>query len=71
MVDIVALRSEIEDMGVAKTVIAKKCGIARQTLEKRLTNPETLTVNDAYGICQALRITDSDKICEIFFAKNV
>lgn len=70
MVDIVALRSEIEDVGVTKTLLAKKCGFSRTTLDNKLDNPDTISVKDAYCMCQALRITDANKICSIFFAHD-
>lgn len=71
MVNVKLLLEEIEDLGIPKTVIAEKCGITRQTLDNKLERPSTITVDDACNIAKALRITDTQRLMEIFFSEKV
>lgn len=71
MVDIVLLQSEIEDIGIPKSTLAEKCNMSRYTLDNKLKNPRTITANDCWSLCKALRITEANKILRIFFAPNV
>lgn len=71
MVNVKLLLEEIEDLGIPKTVIAEKCGITRQTLDNKLERPSTITADDACNIAKALRITDTQRLMEIFFSEKV
>lgn len=71
MVDVVALRSEMENLGIPKTVLANKLGVSRQTLDNKFNNPDTITVKEALIMCDALKITDTGQIMDIFFAHDV
>lgn len=71
MVNIELLKQEIEDVGIPKTVLAEKCKMTRQTLDNKINNPKTITADDACNLAMAMRITDTDKLLSIFFAKEV
>lgn len=71
MVNIELLKQEIEDVGIPKTVLAEKCKMTRQTLDNKINNPKTITADDACNLATAMRITDTDKLLSIFFAKEV
>ncbi len=70
MVDVELLNAEIEDLGITKGKICEKCGISRVTLDKWLERPELITAKAARSIADALRITDEQKLIDIFFAPN-
>ena len=65
------LRAEIEDLGIKQNTIALKCHVSRQTVNKWLSNPGKISVDQAKSLADALRITDPDKFMAIFFAPNV
>lgn len=71
MVDVVLLQKEIDDLGIPKGTLAEKCNMSRYTLDNKLKNPKTITANDCYSFCTALRISEVGKIMRIFFAPNV
>ena len=72
MVNIELLEKEIKDMGIKRIVLAQKCGISRQTLEKKLTHPELFSRTEVELMANALRIpVDSELFTSIFFAPDV
>ena len=71
VVDIKLLKEEIEAVGVPKTVLADKLGITRQGLDSKLNNPSTIKADEAAKLADALRITDTDRLLAIFFAREV
>ena len=71
MVNIELLKSEIEDLGITQTVLAKKCGVSRQTISNWFENPNNISTYHARVIADALRITEHNKLLAIFFAPNV
>ena len=71
MVNVELLKAEMEDVGITKAHLAKKCNMSRQTLNNKLENPKTITAEDALAIASALRINDEKRLMSIFFAENV
>ena len=72
MVDVSKLTKEIQELGVPKAVLARKCNMSRQTLENKLANPKTITAEDIDHFADALRIpVGSPKFMGIFFAPEV
>ena len=71
MVNVKLLLEEIDTVGVPKTVLAEKCGITTQGLYKKLEKPSTITADEAAILADALRITDPQRLLEIFFAPKV
>lgn len=72
MVNIDLLENEIKDMGIKRIVLAQKCGISRQTLEKKMAHPELFTLTEVGRLANALRIpVGSDLFASIFFAPDV
>ena len=72
MVNIALLNAEMEDLGISKAVLARKCNFTRITLYNKLGNPKSITADDAYRIADALRIPrGSQKFLDIFFAPEV
>lgn len=71
MVNTELLKAEIKDLGIKQSKIAQKCHVSRQTVNKWLSNPSKISVDQAKALADALRITDPDKFMAIFFAPNV
>lgn len=69
MVNVDLLKAEIDDIGIPKSTLADRCGMSRQTLDNKLDNPATITANDALAFVKALRIADTSRVMEIFFAE--
>lgn len=70
MVNVEMLKREINEIGVSKIKLAEACGFTRQTLDNKLTNPDTFTAADVYALTKALRIS-KERAMEIFFAPDV
>lgn len=71
MVNIELLKEEMEDLGISKEKLADKCNMSRQTLYNKLENPNSITANEAQLLASALRITNVDRLMQIFFANQV
>lgn len=71
MVNAELLKAEIENLGIPKQTLSKKCGVSRKTLDNWLENPSSISAKSARSLADALRITDSEKLLSIFFAPNV
>lgn len=71
MVNIELLKEEMEEVGISKDKLAEKCNMSRQTLYNKLDNPNSITANEAQLFASALRITDVNRLMDIFFAKRV
>jgi transcriptional regulator with XRE-family HTH domain len=65
------LKREIEDLGISKKALAEKCHMSRYTLDNKLNKPETILADEALYFADALRITDTEKLMSIFFAREV
>ena len=68
VVNVDLLRAEIEDVGITDVKLAEKMGFTVNTLKNKLEKPHTITADDAYNFVQALRISDTAKILQIFLA---
>lgn len=71
MVNCKLLNEEIKDLGITQGKLAEKVGVSRQTVNKWLNDPKSISVYYAKKVIDALRITDTDKILAIFFAPDV
>lgn len=71
MVNIDLLKQEITDLGISKKSLAEKCHMSRYTLDNKLKKPDTILANEVMYFADALRITDTDKLMAIFFAREV
>ena len=72
MIDIELLDKEIRDMGIKRIVLAQKCGISRQTFDKKMANPELFSRTEVENLAGALRIpVGSEEFTRIFFAPDV
>lgn len=71
MVNIDLLKKEIADIGITKKSLAEKCHMSRYTLNNKLKNPNTILADEVLYFADALRITDTQKLMAIFFAKEV
>ena len=72
MVDVSLLTREIQELGVPKAELARKCNMSRQTLDNKLENPKSITGVDIDNFAAALRIPiGSEKFIRIFFAQKV
>lgn len=71
MVNTKLLLEEIEAVGVTKTALAEKCGITRQALDNKLNGKSIITADEACNLASALRITDTNRLLDIFFAPKV
>jgi predicted transcriptional regulator len=66
MVDMEALKHEIEASGMSMVFIAKKSGILRATLYNRLDGVGEFTASEIDGLAKTLRFS-TKKRDEIFF----
>ena len=71
MVNVELLKKEIADLGITKKSLAEKCHMSRYTLDNNLEKPETILADEVMYFADALRITDTEKLMAIFFAKEV
>lgn len=72
MINIKLLLAEIEELGLKKEALAKKCGFSSVTLYNKLKKPETISIVEARKMAEALFIpVDSEKFKQIFFASEV
>lgn len=71
MVDVVLLKKEIDDLNIPISTLASKCHVARQTINKWLSDPKLISAYHARILADALRISEPDKLLAIFFAPNV
>ncbi len=70
MCDTAKLRGKIIEKGLNQTMLAKKVGIDRSTLNRKLKDGGTFTIEEANKIAIALGISGSEAI-SIFFAEVV
>lgn len=71
MINSELLKTEIDNLGIRQNVLAEKCGVSRQTIVAWLGNPKLISAYHARVLADALRITDQQKLLDIFFAPNV
>ena len=71
MVDCKLLKEEIDDVGITQGRIAKRIGVSRQTVNKWLNDPKSISVYHAKKLADILRINDTEKLMAIFFAPDV
>ncbi len=70
MVDMKAVEEYRSKLGIPKTVIAKKCGIAVNTYDNWLKKPEMVSGKNSRALADALMITEPSQLLAIFFAPN-
>ncbi|MCI9185339.1 MAG: helix-turn-helix transcriptional regulator [Lachnospiraceae bacterium] len=70
MCDTAKLRGKIIEKGLNQTTLAKKVGIDRSTLNRKLKDGGTFTIEEANKIAIALGISGNEAI-SIFFAEVV
>lgn len=70
MTDIVKLKKAIDDSGMTMTAIAKKGGIARETLYNRLNGIGEFTASEIVGFSYALKLTKRQRD-EIFLTEKL
>lgn len=70
MTDMVKLKKAIDDSGMTMTAIAKKGGIARETLYNRLNGIGEFTASEIVGLSYALKLTKRQRD-EIFLTEKL
>lgn len=70
MCDTAKLRGKIVEKGLNQVLLAKKTGMDRSTLNRKLKNGETFTIGEASKIAIILELT-KDEAMTIFFADIV
>lgn len=70
MCDTAKLRGKITEKGFNQATLAKQVGIDRSTLNRKLKDGGTFTIEEANKIAVALGISGSEAI-SIFFARTV
>lgn len=70
MVDMDALKRNIDDSGTTIVALAKNAGIERTTLYNRLNGIGEFTASEIVGLARALRMTNTERDA-IFFACEV
>lgn len=71
MVDMKSIEEIRSRLGIPKTVIAKKCGVAVNTYDNWLRNPDVVSGKHARSLADALAISEPTQLLAIFFAPNV
>lgn len=51
------IRNRMTAMGLSENALADRTAIPRMTLRRRLTDPKTLTLDEAERICDVLGVT--------------
>lgn len=70
MVDMKAVESIREDLGIPKTIMAKKCKVSVNTYYNWIKDPTTISAQNAKAIAEALMITEPERLLAIFFAPD-
>lgn len=70
MTNIIRLKKIIEDSGMTMTAIAKKAGMARETLYNRLNGIGEFTASEIVGLSYALKLTKRQRD-EIFLTEKL
>lgn len=70
MADLERLKAVIADRGMKKIVIAKRAGMTRYTLDRRLAGFGDFRASEIVGLSKALRLTRTERD-EIFLQQNV
>ncbi|KZR60427.1 helix-turn-helix domain-containing protein [Pseudobacillus badius] len=71
MVNVNKLKGKIVEKGLTIGLLAKKIGVDRSTLYRKISNNgESFTIKDANLICQALDLTPREAT-DIFFTQVV
>jgi len=71
MTNTIKLRNKIEDSGLKYGYIAKKIGISRFALNKKINNESEFKSSEILIICEILGVESLDEKEAIFFAKQV
>lgn len=71
MVDTEKLNKKIEEKGLKKSFIAKKMGLSRYGLYKKLDNSSEFTATEIMIFCDILNIKKLSEKEKLFFVKNV
>lgn len=66
MIDLEALKKNIEDSGIPIAHLAKKCAISRETFYNRLSGKSEFKASEMYALPIALRLTKEERDA-IFF----
>lgn len=69
MVDLEKLKNTIDSSGISKTAIARKSGMLRETLYKRLKGRGEFKASEIVGISTALKLSNDERD-QIFFPKR-
>lgn len=65
------LEEAIEKSGFKKSYIAKKIGITRYCLMRKIRNDNEFKASEIGALCKLLKITDAAEMERIFFAHKV
>jgi len=71
MVDMKAVEQHRANLGIPKSVIAKKCGVSVNTYDNWCNKPDTVSAKNSKSLADALMITEPSHLLAIFFAPNV
>lgn len=71
MVDMNKVEEYRANLGIPKSVIAKKCEVTVQTYDNWVERPMTVSARASKSLADALGIVDTDLLMAIFFAPNV
>lgn len=67
MTDTKKFREKVENSGITFTYLAKKLGITRESLYKKMKNETEFKASEILNISKVLRLTENERN-EIFFA---
>ena len=68
MVNTRELKSEMVRAGYTNETLARQVGMTPTTFGRKANNESKFDIVEAYQICQALGITDRDRMSQIFLA---
>lgn len=71
MVDMNEVESIRTELGIPKTIMAKKCKVSVNTYYNWIKDPSSITAQNAQAMAEALKITEPDRLLAIFFMSDV
>lgn len=70
MINSKKIKERIKELGLTQGDIAKALGLAQSTVNQKINNVRSMSVNEAEGLAKELKIEDQD-FSEYFFWSEV
>lgn len=70
MINTKKLKATMVEKGYTQELLAKEIGMSKNTLNAKINGKSKMYVDEAYAICEALRITSDDLKVSIFLPES-